>query len=224
MLKRVIKTTGDGSQTLYLPDWKEHYHSVHGALAESHHVFIQHGLERVAKRLSHISILEVGFGTGLNALLSMDFAERKSIRLSYHALEPFPLSDEEVAGLRHPDMVSGESYSTAFLRMHQLIAGTGERITPFFEFVKWQQKLEDTVFDPDCYDLVYHDAFAPQFQPQLWDEAAFGELYKALRTGGVLTTYSAKGSVKRALRACGFSIEHPPGPAVKREITVALKQ
>lgn len=223
VLKRVIKTTEDGSQTLYLPDWEEHYHSVHGAMAESLHVFIQHGLERVANRLSNIRILEVGFGTGLNALLSLDFAERNGIHLLYHALEPYPLSNDEVACLNHSNLVSGTNYSSEFLQMHQLPSGTGVMITPMFEFLKWQQKLEDAVLDSDSYDLVYHDAFAPQFQPHLWDETAFGKLYRAMRTGGVLTTYSARGSVKRALRACGFILEHPPGPAGKREITVAVK-
>ncbi len=222
-MRRVIKTTGDGSQTFYLPDWEEHYHSVHGALTESLHVFIQHGFERVATRLNRIRILEVGFGTGLNALLSLDAAERRGIHLVYHALEPFPLSDEEVAGLNHPAMVSGEKHGSAFRRMHQLPSGTMETVTTFFEFTRWPHKLEDATFDRDCYDLVYHDAFAPQFQPQLWDERAFGKLYRAMRAGGILVTYSARGSVKRALLACGFGLEHPPGPAGKREITVAVK-
>lgn len=222
-LRRVITTTGDGSQTLYLPDWKEHYHSVHGALSESLHVFIQHGFERVAISSGRIRILEVGFGSGLNALLSLDRAERQGIRIRYHALEPFPLSDEEVAGLNHPEKVSDGRHSAAFRRMHQLPPGTAEMVTPMFEFVRWQEKLEDAAFDPDSYELVYHDAFAPQFQPGLWDEEAFGKLYRALCRGGVLVTYSARGSVKRALRACGFSLEHPPGPPGKREITVAVK-
>ena len=223
MLKRVVKTTGDGSQTLYLPDWEEHYHSVHGALAESRHVFIQHGLERVAKQLSKIRILEVGFGTGLNALLSLGFAEKNGIHLSYHTLEPFPLSDEEVAGLNHPDKVSGGAYRNVFQCMHQLPSGQRALITPGFEFVKWHQKLADASLDPDFYDLVYHDAFAPKFQPDLWDETAFGKLFKAMHKDSLLTTYSARGSVKRAMRACGFSLEHPPGPAGKREITIAVK-
>ncbi len=224
MLKRVVKTTGDGSQTLYLPEWEEHYHSVYGAFGESRHVFIQQGLERVTKRLSKIRILEVGFGTGLNALLSLDFALKNGIHLSYCALEPFPLSDEEVAKLSHPDKLPGEDYRHAFHRMHQMQSGQEELITPYFAFVNWHHRLEDAILDSDCYDLVYHDAFAPQFQPGLWDETAFGKLFKAMRKGGLLTTYSACGSVKRALRACGFSLEHPPGPTGKREITVAIKQ
>ncbi len=222
-LKRVIKTTGDGSQTLYLPDWKEHYHSVHGALAESLHVFIQHGFDRLPRNLKKVHILEVGFGTGLNALLSIDRAARQDVRLCYHALEPHPLSEEEVAQLNHPQLVSGGKHAGAFQRMHASTFGTKQMITSRFEFTLWKQTLEAAGLEPEFYELVYHDAFAPQFQPDLWGEIALKKIYRSLKSGGILVTYSARGSVKRALRACGFNLEHPPGPAGKREITVAVR-
>ena len=221
---RKIKVTADGSHTFVLPDWKEHYHSVNGAISESRHVFIKNGLAQQAEGLKEYHILEVGFGTGLNALLSLEYGKKKALRLNYLGLEPYPFTLDEVKRLNYPKLVSGGIFSDVFMQMHELPFGKIAEFSKGFTFSKWQIGLDLAPLASSSFHLVYHDAFAPQFQPQLWDEAAFGELYKALRTGGVLTTYSAKGSVKRALRACGFSIEHPPGPAVKREITVALKQ
>ncbi len=220
---RQLKLTADGSHTLYLPDWQEHFHSVHGALAESEHVFISNGFERILKLKKAFSILEVGFGTGLNALLSIEKAVANDCCINYDAIEPYPLDADEVRLLNIPDLVAGGMYAGAFLLMHLMPFAKKKTIVSCFEFRKTREPLEDADLMANSYDLVYHDAFAPHFQPELWDVKTFSKLYSAIKQGGILVTYSAKGSVKRALRECGFMLEHPAGPAGKREITVAMK-
>ncbi len=221
--KRELKVTADGSHTLFLPGWNEHYHSVHGALAESQHVFISNGFERVARTKKHIHLLEVGFGTGLNALLTLSRAVAQGCRVSYTAIEPYPLSAKEVGSLNHGQLVEGGAFADAFAMMHSIPFGKQQCIARGFDIIKINECLEDVVLEPGSFDLVYHDAFAPQFQPGLWDEQAFGMLHAAMKPASILVTYSSKGSVKRALQACGFRLEHPAGPAGKREITVAMR-
>ena len=219
---REIKVTADGSHTLFLPGWNEHYHSVHGAIAESRHVFIDNGFERVARTKNNIHLLEVGFGTGLNALLTLARADALGCRVSYTAIEPYPLSEKEVRALNHGQLIEGGAFADAFAMMHSMSFGKEESIVKGFDFKKIKECLENIILKPDCFDLVYHDAFAPQFQPALWDEQAFGMLHAAMKPHSLIVTYSAKGSVKRALQACGFRLEHPAGPAGKREMTVAI--
>ncbi len=220
---RELKVTADGSHTLFLPGWNEHYHSVHGALAESRHVFIKNGFERLAQTKKHIHLLEVGFGTGLNALLTLAGALDLGCRASYTAIEPYPLSHDEVRSLNLGQLVEGGAFADAFAMMHSMPFGKRESIVQGFDFKKIKECLENVVLKPCSLDLVYHDAFAPQFQPGLWDEQAFGILHAAMKPSALLVTYSARGSVKRALRACGFRLEHPAGPAGKREMTTAIK-
>ncbi len=221
--KRQLKVTADGSHTLFLPDLNEHYHSVHGALTESQHVFINQGFERVARKKKHINLLEVGFGTGLNALLTLARAASLSCRVSYTAIEPYPLSEKEVRLLNHAQLVERGAFEDAFAMMHSMPFGKQQIIAQGVDFKKIKERLENVVLKPGSFDLVYHDAFAPQFQPGLWDEEVFGILHAAMKPDSLLVTYSAKGIVKRALRACGFKLEHPAGPAGKREISVAVK-
>ena len=220
---RKITVTADGSHTFFLPDWKEHYHSVNGAISESKHVFIKKGLAPLTESSKEVHILEVGFGTGLNALLSLEYCQKKALRLNYLGLEPYPLSQEEVLQLNYAKQVAKGKFSEAFLQMHELPFGKTAPISPGFTFSKWQVGLDLAPLASSSFHLVFHDAFAPQFQPELWDEEAFGRLHSVLKPGGMLVTYSAKGSVKRALTACGFALKHPPGPAGKREMTVAVK-
>ncbi len=220
---RKIKVTADGSHTFSLPDWKEHYHSVNGAIMESRHVFIKHGLAKMAEGSKEFHILEVGFGTGLNALLSLEYANKKALKLNYLGLEPYPLTEEEVMQLNHATLVADGRFSDAFKQMHQLPFGKSTRLQPGFTFSKWQIGLDLAPMASSSFHIIYHDAFAPQFQPELWDEEAFYRLYSVLKPGGMLVTYSSKGSVKRALTACGFALKHPSGPAGKHEMTVAVK-
>jgi len=229
--RRFIKETADGSHTLFLPGYNEHYHSVHGALSESVHVFIREGFDVAVKSLSCrgesspsvLNVLEVGFGSGLNALLTLERSRLLKIQLHYHALEPYPITKKEVSGLNLPARVAGGKLAAEFFRMHNAPFGQDTAIAPGFVFCKQKMLLQDALFEPGTFRLVYHDAFAPQLQPELWGRQVFAKLYSAMAPGAILATYSAGGGVKRVLRDCGFSLTHPPGPAGKREMTRAEK-
>ncbi len=216
--------TGDGSHTLYLPELGEHYHSTHGALQESRHVFIQAGLDQVASKKGLIRVLEVGFGTGLNALLTLARAMERGLDVAYETLEPFPLSQAEWEALNLPQLVKNGRYADAFARMHQSADLVNNRIDAGFTFLKHRRTLQEAVLPPNRYHVVYHDAFAPQYQPEMWSVEVFNKLYAAMLPEAVLTTYCAKGSVKRAMKAAGFVVSHPEGPPGKREMTVAVRE
>lgn len=233
---RELRLTADGSHTLHLPDWGEHYHSLHGAMAESRHVFIREGFDYALRHvlpplvegfpesgMRKLSVLEVGFGTGLNALLTLERALQLEVSVAYTALEPFPLAEQEIMALNIPDKVSDGKLKEAFFQMHAVPDGVGLEILPGFFFTIKRLGIQDVSFPDEFFHLVYHDAFAPQFQPEMWHVKVFRKICPAMVPGGVLTTYSAKGDVKRALRAAGFRLEHPGGPAGKREMTRAQK-
>lgn len=221
--RRLIQTA-DGSYTLYLPEMNEHYHSIHGALHESMHVFIREGLDKVIQPgATKINILEVGLGTGLNALLTLMRSAETGCSVNYLALEPYPLNREEVAALNYIDLAGEEMPEKAFRQMHELPFFEKERIITGFEFEKWHHKVHEASLPAESFDLVYFDAFGPQVQPELWTEKVFAGLFASMKPGGVIATYSAKGSVKRTLKACGFLLEHPPGPKGKREMTRGVK-
>ncbi len=213
-----VKISDDGSTTFYRPDIDEHYHSTHGALQESMHIFINAGLKHLPGKA--IRILEVGFGTGLNALLTLLEAPDKEI--VYHTLERYPLSPQMVSKINYPQRLKHPDAQTFFNLMHQARWDTPRAITPHFELLKMEQDL--LTYRPDSlFDLIYFDAFGPDKQPELWTPAVFEKLGKAMRPGGILTTYSVKGTVKRALKSAGFTIEKIPGPPGKREIIRATK-
>jgi tRNA U34 5-methylaminomethyl-2-thiouridine-forming methyltransferase MnmC len=215
--------TDDGSHTLYVPDLKEHYHSHFGALAESNHVFIHSGLA-FAEHPTPVNLFEAGFGTGLNAFLSLAFAEKMKIRIRYTAVEPEPLGPELWRRLNYPLIPGFEEFSEDFLRMHEMPEGEEGRITPHFTLTKLRVTLEEAELPDGEFGLVYFDAFGPDVQPELWTEDIFRKIAKIMKLGGVLVTYSAKGSVRRALKASGFAVEKLPGPPGKREITRAVKK
>jgi tRNA U34 5-methylaminomethyl-2-thiouridine-forming methyltransferase MnmC len=218
-----LKITGDGSNTLYVPHLNEHYHSTFGAINESLHVFIESGFLKAATLFDEIRILEIGFGTGLNALLTWMEAERIPKKVIYVALEPYPLDVEVWSGLNYPDCFCTFSYLNIFRRLHETDWQRNERISPFYSIHKIQSRLEDYVPEPDVFNLVYFDAFGPEVQPELWTEEVFRKIFFSMKNGGILVTYSVKGSVRRAMKNSGFSVEKIPGPAGKREITRAIK-
>ncbi|PRY10894.1 tRNA U34 5-methylaminomethyl-2-thiouridine-forming methyltransferase MnmC [Pontibacter ummariensis] len=218
-----IRQTKDGSNTLYVPELNEHYHSVHGALQESQHVFIKHGLEHVLQSKKDIKILEVGFGTGLNAVLTFPFALAQKAFIQYDTLEKFPLSEELVNQLQFEQVILNPELQDVFKQMHQADWNVPVDLIPYFTLQKIHETLEEFVPPQSYYDLVYFDAFAPEKQPELWTEAMFRKLYQATRPGGVLVTYCAKGSFKRSLKAAGFEVEALPGPPGKREMTRGVK-
>jgi len=225
-LQRKIITTADGSKTIQIEDWNEQYHSVHGAIQEANYVYIKHGLlffnsevlqEDVDNR---ISILEIGFGTGLNAILTLLTAEGLDLNIDYCGVEAYPVSSEELMQLNYPEALNIKNNS--FEEIHKSDWEISHHITEQFSLTK-QQKYFDEITDVNCYDIIYFDAFGARVQPELWTEAIFENMYKALKPNGVLVTYSSKGTVKRALRSVGFKIKRLEGPPGKRHMIRAIK-
>lgn len=219
-MKRKIITTGDGSKTIQIEDWNEQYHSKHGAIQEAYHVFIKHGLSHFKNR--PVSILEMGLGTGLNAFITLLEAKKLNSTVRYTGVEAYPISVSELEQLNYVAELQAEQHADDFLRLHQSPWEEDVEITKYFILNK-QKKDFSTVNDKDRYDLIYFDAFGARVQPELWTEAIFLKMFQALRKDGILTTYAAKGSVRRAMQAVGFNVERLPGPPGKREMLRARK-
>lgn len=217
--RRKIFGTDDGSSSLKLQDVDEQYHSVHGAVQESLHIYIENGLHHWTGG-PDIAVLECGFGTGLNAALTFMHAQKRNI--AYDTVEAYPLSSQEVQQLNYPSVIEGFP-EMEFHRMHEAKNGEKQLLSPSFAFRKFISGLENMSFSDCLYDVVYFDMFNPDIQPELWTEDIFLKIYRAMKPGGILLTYCAKGSVKRALKASGFAIESIPGPPGKREITRGLR-
>ncbi|MFD2568786.1 tRNA (5-methylaminomethyl-2-thiouridine)(34)-methyltransferase MnmD [Pseudotenacibaculum haliotis] len=219
-MKREIIITSDGSTTIHLPDWNEQYHSKHGAIQEAYHVFIRHGLDAVPK--TEISILEVGFGTGLNAFITFLETQKKELKIQYTGVEAYPVAIEEVNQLNYVSELKAEKFSDAFVKIHSVEWEAMHEITANFHLEKRKCFFHE-LKEANAHDLVYFDAFGARVQPDLWTEEIFAIMYKALKVNGVLVTYSAKGSVRRAMQAVGFQVERLPGPPGKREMLRATK-
>ncbi len=222
--KRHTTITGDGSHTLYMRELGEHYHSTHGALQESRHVFLQACFDHVALQARLLRVLEVGFGTGLNALLTLARAVEENLEVAYETLEPFPLSQAEWSELNLPKLIDNGRFTDAFARMHQAEDQVITKIYDGFSFQRYLSTIQEVALPGNRYHAVYYDAFAPQYQPEMWTLEVFEKLYAAMLPGAVLTTYCTKGSVKRAMKAAGFVLSHPEGPPGKREMTVAVRE
>lgn len=224
-MERKIVKTADGSTTIYLPDLDEHYHSRHGALQEAYHVFIRMGLDKVVadKGNQPISILEIGFGTGLNALITLLEAAERNLNISYKGIEAFPVTEEELRAMNYTDTMEQQQAGDYFLGLHALPWEEKGAVTSFFSLHKRQLGFKD-IADVATADLIYFDAFGPRVQPELWTEEIFAKMFTSLKPGGVLVTYSAKGSVRRAMQAVGFAVERLPGPPGKREMLRARKE
>ncbi len=220
-MQRVIEETADGVATLYIPQMDEHYHSVKGALTEAQHVYIESALG--ATTSPHVSLLEMGFGTGLNAFLTLLEAEKQRRTVRYTTLELYPLPLETVMQLGYAEAIASEA-APLFEAIHRCEWGKEVAITPYFTLCKQQVDLLDFRSDEATIDVVYFDAFAPEKQPELWSETLFATLYNQMSNGGVLTTYCAKGEVRRRLQRAGFTVERLAGPPNgKREILRATK-
>lgn len=219
-MKRKIITTADGSKTIQIEDWDEQYHSKHGAIQEAYHVFIEHGL-RLFKN-TNISILEIGFGTGLNALITLLEIEKLNLRVNYVGVEAFPVSPAEVKELDYCSQLNVGKQQESFQKMHNSEWESQNSISDRFQLKK-QMKDFKSINDINLFNLVYFDAFGARVQPELWTEEIFLKMYQALKHEGVLVTYAAKGSVRRALQTVGFKVERLPGPPGKREMLRATK-
>lgn len=222
-MKRKLLKTGDGSHTLQIPEWNEQYHSKHGAVAEAQHVFIKAGLQYYLSLYSQpeISILEIGFGTGLNCFLSFLEAERNSLHIKYSGVEAYPLDIKEIESLNFSSILNSSDES--FLALHEAPWEEPIKITEKFQLTK-QRKFFDEIKDFQDHDIIYFDAFGIRVQPDLWTENIFEKMYSALRPGGILVTYAANGNARRALMAVGFEVERLSGPPGKKEMMRALKQ
>lgn len=220
-MKTEIRQTKDGSTTLFVPELNEHYHSVNGALQESLHVFIRAGLEQALQQQPQLRLLEVGFGTGLNALLSLQHVLGQAVTVQYDALEKYPLSWELIQAMHFEKFILNPELLDYLPRLHQAPWEQAVPVLPNFTLQKRQADLQTQPLPAGYYHLIYFDAFAPEKQPELWTDEIFRKLYEALLPGGLLVSYCAKGSFKRSLKAAGFRLEALPGPAGKREMTRA---
>jgi tRNA U34 5-methylaminomethyl-2-thiouridine-forming methyltransferase MnmC len=216
-----IKRTGDGSYTLKIPELNESYHSMHGARTESMHVFIEKGLNEYIKkhRSTGIIVSETGFGTGLNALLTLEFAGKNHISVLYETYEKYPLADEIIDELK---TILDPSEQMAFEAIHKAAWESAIEITPYFSIIKHKDDIA-RLNKTDAWDVHFFDAFSPRVQPGLWTKEVLERIYNALKPGGYFVTYSSKGSVRRLLQDIGFDTEKLPGPPGKREMLRAIK-
>ncbi len=221
-MKRTIIHTQDGSTTIHIPEWNEQYHSKHGALQEAYHVFVEMGFFYYLKKFnpSQIAILEIGFGTGLNAFITLLESDKKSIPVKYTGVEAYPVSPSEIEQLNFSDQLNISE--KLFNKLHSSAWEEPIGITDTFTLNKKKQFFQD-FSEKNSYQLIYFDAFGARIQPELWTPQIFKKMYEALQEKGVLVTYSAKGSVRRALIEVGFTVEKLPGPPGKREMLRALK-
>jgi len=214
-----LKLTEDGSHTLFVPAIDECYHSTHGAIQESRHIFIEAGLKHCQKR--EIKILEIGFGTGLNAFLTFLEAERRGTQIQYTSLELYPVEVQKAIQLNYPEELAPDKRQI-FELLHTSNWNEALQLTPFFRLKKIVSDFTLFLFT-DQFDVVYFDAFSPEKQPEMWSKELFERIYAHCLPGAILTTYCAKGVVRRAIQDAGFTVERLQGPPGKREILRGVK-
>lgn len=224
--KRLPEATSDGSLTFYIPEIDEHYHSTNGAVVEANHVYLQEALShyyhhRAGDEKQPIRILEVGFGTGLNAFLTLIKAEELGIPVYFTTLELYPLSTDQIKMLNYPAQIAPDKV-TDYEALHTAAWDHLVNISTFFSIEKREMDLVNQSLD-GVFDVVYFDAFAPDKQPEMWSDAIYKKIFDVVSPGGVLTTYCAKGVVRRGFQSAGFAMERIPGPPGKREMLRATK-
>ena len=219
MIREII-TTKDGSTTIHLPELNETYHSKFGAIQEAYHVFIKMGLELFSQK--SISILEIGFGTGLNAFITFLEAQKNNKTIDYVGVEAYPVALQEALQMNYVTELNSLDKYEIFNEMHKCTWEEKHTISQNFCLSKRKQLFED-IIDENCFDLIYFDAFGFTVDPNLWNETIFAKMYKSLKSGGVLVTYACRTSVKNAMMSSGFSVEKLPGAPGKREMLRAIK-
>lgn len=216
-----LHTTEDGSLTLYAPTFGEHYHSMHGAVQESEHIYLGLALRECMSSWQEgdapLRLFEVGFGTGLNALLSWREAEERHIPLQYYSIEKFPITPEVYEALHYEGLGEDREVKDQLLRLHTAPWDEAVELSPFFTLYKLRGDLTTCTF-PERLSVIYYDAFSPESQPELWAEELFQRLGEVACSGAILSTYCAKGEVRRRLQRSGFLVERLPGPPGKREV------
>ena len=220
-MKHEIIITQDGSSSIYIPELDETYHSKFGAIQEAKHVFIKNGLD-LFEDSSEISILEIGFGTGLNALITMLEAENRNFKINYVGVEAYPIPLDEILQLNYVKQLESPEKQVDFEKMHASNWEEEIAINSNFTLTKRKQSFEE-ISDENTFDLIYFDAFGFTVQPDLWNEAIFEIMFKSLKNRGILTTYACRTSIKNAMQHAGFQTLKLPGAPGKREMLRALK-
>lgn len=220
-MKREVVLTDDGSSSIFLPELNEHYHSSRGALQEARHVFIQNGFHFFNK--TELRIFEMGFGTGLNALLTLKESITHELKVQYTGVEVFPVSLDQVNSLNYPELIDPK-LKDDFLKMHESEWGKPARINEYFELCKYEQDIRDFLHPDSSFDLIYFDAFGFRAQEEMWDIKILEKMYYLLVEKGILVSYAARGQFKRDLKSLGFEVESLAGPPGKREMTRAIKR
>lgn len=224
MGNRSLIETNDGSSSILDTFWNASFHSVHGAITESNHVYINSGLAQFQNSINTVRIFEFGFGSGLNTFLSLIYGSKHSIAIEYTAIDSHILDDELVNQLDYPKQPFLDQFSDYFFLIHHQKWNIPVQLSQTFELIKIN--LDWIFYEPVSdaeFDLVYFDAFGPEVQPELWDLHSLQKLHQMMKLGGIFCTYCSKGSVKRLLKQIGFKVESLPGPPGKREITRAIK-
>ena len=217
-MKLELVNTYDGSNSLKNLIINDSYHSKYGAINESKHIFINNGLKRISKK--KIRVLEIGFGTGLNALLTQLYCDKKKQNIIYHTIDNLPLKKDTYSSLNYCDQLKIDK--DIFLKIHNSLWENEIELSNFFVLKKINCDFTKTLLN-EKYDLIYFDAFSPSKQPEMWVLDNFKKLYNCLNRNGVLITYSSKGDVKRTIKEVGFNVFSVEGPTGKREITLACK-
>lgn len=220
-MKHEIIITQDGSSSIYIPELDETYHSKFGAIQEAKHVFIKNGLD-LFEDGSEVSILEIGFGTGLNALITMLEAENRNLKINYVGVEAYPIGLDEIMQLNYVEQLESTDKNADFDKMHASNWEEEIVITSNFTLTKRKLSFAD-ISDENTFDLIYFDAFGFTVQPELWNEVIFEIMYKSLKNRGILTTYACRTSIKHAMQHVGFQTLKLPGAPGKREMLRALK-
>lgn len=219
-MKREIIKTLDGSTTIHLAEWDECYHSKHGAIQEAKHVFIKNGLDLFKN--NPVSLLEIGFGTGLNAFITFLEATQKNQKIDYTGIEAYPIDAKEVISMNYVTELNADQYHETFAQMHDSTWNQKNEISATFSLTKRKQFFHE-IDDIETFDLIYFDAFGYRVQPELWSTEIFQKMYNSLKPNGVLVTYAARGVVKRSMLSVGFKVEKLAGPPGKREMFRATK-
>lgn len=223
-MKTEIRITDDGSTTLYVPGLGDHYHSTFGALTESQHVFIKNGLLYLSEKgMKELKIMEAGFGTGLNALLTLDVCLSSGLKVHYHGFDLYPVGKDVMAKLNYPELLGNPDLAVCFDRIHASAWDKKVEITGGFHLEKKLADWREYNLPKGFFDLVFYDAFGPEAQPGMWKEDTLNRVGESVTPGGVFVTYSARGEVRRNLKSAGFDVEKLPGPPGKRHVIRATK-
>ncbi len=227
-MKREIITTQDGSKTIQIVEWNEQYHSKHGAIQEANYVYLEKGLHyflegKQQEGNQRTSILEIGFGTGLNAFLTLLQAEKLKANVDYVGVEAYPISSEELMQLNYIEALQAGDDIKSFNSLHSTSWEKSNRISSHFNLTK-RQLLFSEITDVNAFDVIYFDAFGPRVQPELWTQEMFEKMHGALRQNGVLVTYCAQGNARRAMMRTGLKVEKLVGPPGKRHMLRAIKE